>query len=873
MENNNKIDFDENKPYLAPHNPFTLEGHWQPWYDDRRDYGTNAPTYFDYLSNNAYLNKQAIDLINEVESRDIETNSTKSVKMQRFGNWHGVDKHITLQSDVILSKAQDNYLSIKDDGLHVHNPIDIIENKETALNNRINETNSNVETLNDNLTTEINTRTNQYNDIRGSVLDTNNAVLSVLKPVNHYIDFDIVDNKLTQNGSDTLLKGIHYNSIELNSSVTSTHVIYQFKVVINNYNFNNVSNDDVILRISKARLREAGMSENMINAFATESFTQSFGYTISGNNVRYGFYVNGDNIDIKVIHLASGITQPYSGPVREDTQAHYITYRYVLQHDPDGEEPDEALNELTDIRDLGDGHVFTLAGDATRYIYSQTQAQPEPIMNIIYKVHEHSYFDNRKVGDTPKLKQNNEYTAYIVPVKPNTTISTNKFIGDVFSQYLDANLKVVSNIKNYYVSAGVYNVPANAMWAYITVNSPKPDLVVVNHPSIGKTLTYSELPPQEVYGYVFNNTVIPKIKFDELITGEKTNIELHVGSGQPYPTIQQALNAVNNSSKNKVYDIVCHPGNHYFSMINNKLPDYVNIKGSSANYNDVVIIGELADNADDYTISHTATFNVSKNNNFENVTITGKNMRYTIHDESSGKDKNWTRIVKNCRIVHYGNKGAVDYRTSKGESTAGIWTVTRAWGEGASSGAKSYFDNVIFESPVQPYYCHEPNDENSPQPYFKQFNNCVFKTTKDEYAGFGGGVTIDNNNQRCVSKNVIIFNNCSFERGKIQINGDVPIDVRIHGSNSTPIQVSNLINYPKTDNTMLFYYAGEEPLTGFEKLTINLVKGYEYVVKATASTPSNEIVGINVTGAVSKGQTVMTSSDKFIFNKNQLIIN
>ena len=28
MENNNQIEFDENKPYVAPHNPFTLEGHW-----------------------------------------------------------------------------------------------------------------------------------------------------------------------------------------------------------------------------------------------------------------------------------------------------------------------------------------------------------------------------------------------------------------------------------------------------------------------------------------------------------------------------------------------------------------------------------------------------------------------------------------------------------------------------------------------------------------------------------------------------------------------------------------------------------------------------------------------------------------------------
>lgn len=863
-----------NEHFQAPHTPFSLEGQWQPWYDDRRDYNTNAPTYYDYLSNNAYVNKQVIDLLNDVEARDIDTKTTKSVKMQRFGNWHGVDKKITLQSDVILSQASDNYLSLKDDGLHVHNPIDIIEEKETALNNRINETNSNVDTLNNNLTSEINTREKQYNEIRGSVLTTNNAVLSTLTPTFHYIDFDIVDDKLVATGTDTLLKGIQYNYMALDASVTSTHLIHQFKVMINNYNLSNVSENDVILTISKDKLKEAGVSDYLINAFATQSFTQSYGYTVEGNNVRYGFSDDGKgNIQIKVLHFADGITVPFTGAVREDTQSHYITYRYVLKHDPTGEEPDEELNELTDIRDLGDGHVFTLAGDATRYTYSQTKAQPKAIMNIVYQVHEHSYFDNRKVGDKPKLKTHNDYTAYVVPVSPNTTISTNKNIGDVYSQYLDTNLKVVSNIKDSLVSTGVYNVPSNAMWAYITINKSTPDLVVVNDPQIGKDMTYEELPPQEVYGYMFNNTVIPKIKFDELLTGEKTNIELHVGSGQTYSTIQQALNAVNNSSKNKVYDIVCHEGNHYFSMINTKLPDYVNIKGSTGNYEDVVIIGEVADSADDHTISQTATFNVSKNNNFENVTITGKNMRYTIHDESSGADKDWTRKVTNCRIVHYGNQGAVKYREGKGESTSGIWNVTRAWGEGSSSGAKSYFDNVIFESPVQPYYCHEPNDTNSPKPYFKQFNNCVFKTTRNEYGGFGGGVTIDNNNLRCPSKNVIIFNNCDFNRGKIQINGKVPIDVRIHGCNNTPIQVADPVNWPNTDNTMLFYYVGEEPLTGYEKLTINQAKGYEYVVKATATTPKNEIVGVNVSGAVTNGQTVKTSNDKFIFNNNQLIIN
>lgn len=393
----------------------------------------------------------------------------------------------------------------------------------------------------------------------------------------------------------------------------------------------------------------------------------------------------------------------------------------------------------------------------------------------------------------------------------------------------------------------------------------------------GTSLISIETGIPDYYGnsFIINQTSLTN-KINSIvdsIENYQERIKLNVGTGQTYSTIQEALDTINDSSVNKVYDIICHEGNHYFTMMNSKLPDYVNIVGSTGCYEDVVIIGELPNNSDDNTISQTSTFNVSKNNNFENVTITARNMRYTIHDESAGVDKDWCRRVTNCHIVHYGNNDVYTYRQGIGESTSGLWINTRAWGEGGSSGSKSYFNNVIFESPVQPYYIHEPLAPDSTEPYLKLFSNCVFKTTKDEYKGYGGGFTVDNNTQRANGKNTIILNNCSFQRAKIKIDGDVPIDIRVYGSNTTPIQVSNIVNFPKTDKTMLFYYDGNDPLTGFEQLTIDTSKGYEYVIKATQSTPANELVGVNVSGAVVKGQTVMTSNDKYIYNGNQLIIN
>ena len=76
MENINSIDFEENKPYNAPHYPFSLEGHWQPWYDDRRDYNTNAPSYYDYLSNFNKLIKDITELLNRVARRNIKVEDT-----------------------------------------------------------------------------------------------------------------------------------------------------------------------------------------------------------------------------------------------------------------------------------------------------------------------------------------------------------------------------------------------------------------------------------------------------------------------------------------------------------------------------------------------------------------------------------------------------------------------------------------------------------------------------------------------------------------------------------------------------------------------------------------------------------------------------
>ena len=113
MENINKIDFEDNKPYFAPHYPFSLEGHWQPWFDDRRDYNTNAPSYYDYLSNFNNLIKSIVELLNRVARRNVKVEDTNCIDMTKIYDWidegdacHSWHDEIILKAEVILSTYQ-----------------------------------------------------------------------------------------------------------------------------------------------------------------------------------------------------------------------------------------------------------------------------------------------------------------------------------------------------------------------------------------------------------------------------------------------------------------------------------------------------------------------------------------------------------------------------------------------------------------------------------------------------------------------------------------------------------------------------------------------------------------------------------------------
>lgn len=86
-QNNNEIPKNEPPRPFPKYLPWSFEGHYQPWYDDRRDYNTNAPTYYDYLAHQKFLSDEAIELINRNARRNFYVTDTNSVNLTKKGDW------------------------------------------------------------------------------------------------------------------------------------------------------------------------------------------------------------------------------------------------------------------------------------------------------------------------------------------------------------------------------------------------------------------------------------------------------------------------------------------------------------------------------------------------------------------------------------------------------------------------------------------------------------------------------------------------------------------------------------------------------------------------------------------------------------------
>ena len=107
--------------------------HFRPWYDDDADYNTNAKSYYDYLGFRIAQLDALIDAINKLINRNIKTNQTNTVDLQKLGDWSN-DDIITLLANVKVSHETLNAIEIRDDGLFVKDLKPLINDLQRQVN-------------------------------------------------------------------------------------------------------------------------------------------------------------------------------------------------------------------------------------------------------------------------------------------------------------------------------------------------------------------------------------------------------------------------------------------------------------------------------------------------------------------------------------------------------------------------------------------------------------------------------------------------------------------------------------------------------------------------------------------------------------------
>lgn len=369
VENINQITFDDNnKPWKAPHYPFSLEGHWQPWYDDRRDYNTNAPSYYDYLSNFNHLIKSITELLNRVARRNIEVEDTNCIDLTKINDWidegnacHSWHDVITLKADVILSTYQKainfdgksynltNAISCLDSGLYASDYLPLIQALADKLNqtitdnngkfddlqnqiNQINQEITNIKNTIENIQGDITNIKNEITNINNRIDDLTTFAAATIQPPFKVIEFNAT-SKLTDNGINPPNKrhGIDFSSIDVEYEKGKFRTYEYFKVGISGYNLNSVNNNDVIAELPITEAIAKGMSASLIMQAYMYTWTISTGYTSNNTFSQIAFGVSATTnpetdksgkVQIKVLRFEGA--SPLTASVTEDNTNHVI---------------------------------------------------------------------------------------------------------------------------------------------------------------------------------------------------------------------------------------------------------------------------------------------------------------------------------------------------------------------------------------------------------------------------------------------------------------------------------------------------------------------------------------------------------------------
>ncbi|RXZ80395.1 hypothetical protein EBB07_18735 [Paenibacillaceae bacterium] len=211
------------------------------------------------------------------------------------------------------------------------------------------------------------------------------------------------------------------------------------------------------------------------------------------------------------------------------------------------------------------------------------------------------------------------------------------------------------------------------------------------------------------------------------------------GSGD-FLSPKLANDSIIDSSPDKSYIVLIYPG--VYTEKNWVVKPYTTLRGTDRDL--VILQGENIESATNSEITNQSTLWLKGTASLENLTVTARNMRYPVHSEDSGNNRDAVHIVRNVHIEHYGNLEAVVYRQNWIAANPGVapppdldptkvWggssgVGSHAWGYGSASGVMETFYDSTFISKANGWYVHNREDFTKPQ--INVINNSVIASTE-----------------------------------------------------------------------------------------------------------------------------------------------
>ena len=305
------------------HSRLPLEGHWQPWYDDRKDYNTNAPSYYDYLARFNYFLREITDFINRLARRNINVKDTSTVDLTKTGDWTSQDS-IEIKADVKVStntnQSYPNAIKVLTDGLYVSdftNDIIKLNQKDIDLQSQINNRYSTILTEITKLKEKDTDLQNQITNIKTSISNISKMIETLKFMSSGQPPYKTVISTMTvpaivkdSNPYNQSIQGVGLRVASVGyETETKTNVTTWLQINLSELTFSNLTKNTVIGSIPISSLKAIGLTQSMIDGIVR--FTRVVaGVTVDQRPLEFLLSKENNNI---IITYKSGFMQGTEG--------------------------------------------------------------------------------------------------------------------------------------------------------------------------------------------------------------------------------------------------------------------------------------------------------------------------------------------------------------------------------------------------------------------------------------------------------------------------------------------------------------------------------------------------------------------------------